>query len=1017
VVVAVLVAYLIEGASRFGGPELHGFAREWVAQVFYVAAAGAAAARAWRGTTDRAAWALLALGLASYAGGFLAYAAIGGTDPRAPVYVHALWLGFYPFAFLALVQLLRGRSTPLPRTLWVDSLIGALTLGSVLLVWAFPPLIDRYSGDTAQTAALLAYPVGDTMLLTLTLVAISLTGWRPGLSWSLLAAGFAVQLLGNSLLVFEGATGSADRGTVVSAIYPVATLLVAAAAFGVPRRLRARPDDRVVGLVLPGACVVVAVVLLMVDQFAALPNDRVFLPIVVIVLASVRCAVAIADLRRLYETRRFERGFHDATIGMALVSADMRWLEVNRSLADMLGYRPDELVGRRTLDVVHPDDRTGSVARRDAAVQGSVPTAREMRFVRIDGAVVEAMATSAIMEDEGGGEPYFFSQFQDITHRRRGERQKAAIAELGNRALVVTDARPLMQDAVRLVAATLAVHQCSLLRLTADGEEFRFEAWAAPDTPYDMGIPSGTGSQAGYTLLSDEPVISNDLVTETRFAIPETPFTTGHSRSVSVPVRRRSAASDVLLVHERARDRQFDQADARFLEAIAHVLASALDRVDTEEELRRRALEDPLTGLANRALLHSQLEHALHAAARHQACVAVLLLDLDRFKYLNDTLGHTAGDELLRRVAARLRTEVRDEDVVARLGGDEFVVVCTDADDDTMIGEIAQRIVDVLAEPFSVAGRELFASASVGVAVGRGRASAEGLLRDADAAMYRAKEQGGARYEVFDAELRARLVQRMSTEGALRNALEGGQLEVHYQPVVEPATGRVAGFEALLRWNHPERGKVNPAEFIPIAEETGLILPIGSWVLRTACAQATEWNRLRGDDPMTIAVNLSPRQVTPELVDEVARVLVETGLSPRLLLLEITESLLLEQTSTIGVISDLRELGVLVALDDFGSGYSSLSYLQSYPLDVVKLDRGFVQSLDESVASAAVVKAAIEMAGALGLRVVAEGVERESQLIRLRELGCGYVQGFLFAPALPAGEAAAMLSGVPVAAG
>jgi EAL domain-containing protein (putative c-di-GMP-specific phosphodiesterase class I) len=256
----------------------------------------------------------------------------------------------------------------------------------------------------------------------------------------------------------------------------------------------------------------------------------------------------------------------------------------------------------------------------------------------------------------------------------------------------------------------------------------------------------------------------------------------------------------------------------------------------------------------------------------------------------------------------------------------------------------------------------------------------------------------------------------MSTEAALRQALDRHELCVRYQPVVEPATGRVAGFEALLRWHHPDRGLVSPAEFIPIAEETDLILPIGRWVLRTACAQAAVWNRARPSDPVAMAVNLSPRQVTPELVDDVAGALAHSGLPAGWLMLEITESLLLEQASTIGVVSDLRALGVRVALDDFGSGYSSLSYLQSYPLDVVKLDRGFVDSLDESTASAAVVTAAIDMARALGLRVVAEGVERESQLVRLRELGCPYVQGFLFAPALDPADAAELLGGMRLAA-
>jgi diguanylate cyclase (GGDEF)-like protein/PAS domain S-box-containing protein len=1018
VVMVVLVACAIEGVTRFGGPGADSFFRDWVVQAIYVGAAATVAMRARRPGPDRTAWALLAGGMACYALGFVAFAAVGGPGATAPVFVHALWLSFYPLAFIALAELLRARMTPFPRTLWVDSLTGALTIGSILMIWVFPPLLERYGGDAAQTVALLAYPVFDATLLTFALIAVTLSGWRPGASWLLLAMAFAVVLLGDSLLLYEGATGPLGHPAAMSTAFPAAVLLMAAASLSVPRPLRRRPEDRIAWLLFPGACVVVALALIVVDQFRALPNDTLLLPLVVIALAGVRAAATIADQRRVYETRRFERGFQDATIGMAIVSAtDLTWMQVNGSLAEMVGYAPDELVGRPILDVMHRDDQALTVERRDAAVgDRGRPPAREVRFLRSDGAVLDVAVTTSLVHDDEASEPYFFSQMQDVTARRRAERQKAAIAELGHRALRVSDVRPLMQDAVELVAETLAVHQASLLRLSADGSEFRFEAWASPQTPYDIGIPTGKGSQAGYTLMQDAAVIANDLQAEARFSVPRTPFTIGPARAVSVPVRRRGGPNDVLLVHEAARDRRFDDDDARFLEAVANVLAGALDRADADGELRRRALEDPLTGLANRALMNSQLEHALHATSRHGSQVAVLLLDLDRFKYLNDTLGHSLGDALLREVAMRLRSEVRDEDVVARLGGDEFVIVCMEPAGEAGIAEIAQRIVDVLAEPFSVGARELFATASVGVAVGGAGATAERLLRDADAAMYRAKDGGGARYEVFDAELRARLVQRMSTEAALRQALDRHELCVRYQPVVEPATGRVAGFEALLRWHHPDRGLVSPAEFIPIAEETDLILPIGRWVLRTACAQAAVWNRARPSDPVAMAVNLSPRQVTPELVDDVAGALAHSGLPAGWLMLEITESLLLEQASTIGVVSDLRALGVRVALDDFGSGYSSLSYLQSYPLDVVKLDRGFVDSLDESTASAAVVTAAIDMARALGLRVVAEGVERESQLVRLRELGCPYVQGFLFAPALDPADAAELLGGMRLAA-
>ncbi|MEA2443906.1 MAG: hypothetical protein QOJ12_1198, partial [Thermoleophilales bacterium] len=799
IVLAVVAVYALDRIAPFGSEGFHVVVRDWGGQFLCFAGTAMVAARACRPGPDRRGWTLLAVGLAWYSTANVLYVALyGGATP--PLYIHVLWLAFYPFAFLAVVSLLRARVRPLPRSLWVDSLIGALALASVITVWVFPPLVDAYGGDLGQIVPLVMYPIGDAMLLTLAFVAISLTARRPGPSWLLLAAGLATLMVADTVIVVQGAASSAGVATLLDAPYPIGVLLIGTAALAVPRAAQCRPDDRLVRLVYPAASVVVALGLLVTDQFVALPNDRVILPLVVIAVAGIRAATTIADLRKLYESRRFERGFEDASIGMALVSVDLRWVRVNRALAAMLRMTPADLLGRPLVEVVHPDDRDLTVARRDLAVAGGTPLGREMRLVRADGRPVDVMATSSVVPAEAGVDSYFFSQFQDISERRRSERQKAAIAALGNFALVVADVRQLTQRAVGLVAETMGAAQAMLAARVAGGDDLRFEARTAGALPKAFSLPGGTRTQAGYTLLEDRPVISPDLATETRFDVPEAALEAGLREGASVPVRRRGGSTHVLVVHDGPRDRSFGDDDVRFLEAVANVLASALDRVDAEAELRRHALEDPLTGLANRALLGSQLEHELHGAMRHGGRVAVLLLDLDRFKYVNDTLGHTAGDELLQCVAVRLRTEVRDEDLVARLGGDEFVVVCTDPTD-AAIAEIAQRIVDVMGEPFAIGERELFVSASVGVAVGGTGATAEGLLSDADAAMYRAKEGGGDRYEIFDAALRARLVRRVSTDAALRRALERDELEVRYQPIVEVATGRIAGYEALLRWH------------------------------------------------------------------------------------------------------------------------------------------------------------------------------------------------------------------------
>ena len=332
---AVLAVYVLEGIIRFGGDALHVFVRDWGGQFLYFGGTAMVIARARRPGPDRPAWMLLATGLVAYSTATLLYIALPGA-PTPPIYVHGLWAAFYPLAFVAIVFLLRGRVRPLPRSLWVDSLIGALALASLTSVWVYPPLVDAYGGDLEQILPLVLYPVGDAMLLTLTLVAISLTAWRPGASWLLLAVGLAMLMLGDTVLVVQGATDSVGVGTMLNAPYPIGVLLIGAAALAVPRGADRRPDDGVVRLVYPGACVVLAVGLLVTDQFVALPNDRVVLPLVVIVFAGIRAATTIADLRKLYESRRFERGFEDASIGMALVSPDLRWLRCDLKTVNLL---------------------------------------------------------------------------------------------------------------------------------------------------------------------------------------------------------------------------------------------------------------------------------------------------------------------------------------------------------------------------------------------------------------------------------------------------------------------------------------------------------------------------------------------------------------------------------------------------------------------------------------------------------------------------------------------------------
>ncbi|NYJ05001.1 putative bifunctional diguanylate cyclase/phosphodiesterase [Petropleomorpha daqingensis] len=428
-----------------------------------------------------------------------------------------------------------------------------------------------------------------------------------------------------------------------------------------------------------------------------------------------------------------------------------------------------------------------------------------------------------------------------------------------------------------------------------------------------------------------------------------------------------------------------------------------------EAQLQHNAFHDALTGLANRALFTDRLEHALARTDRGETPVAVLFVDLDDFKAVNDGAGHGAGDALLTAVADRLRRVLRPGDTVARLGGDEFAVLLEDAGADRA-ETTAERLLAVLAEPFPAVGSDVRISASVGIAVGAaGLHDSDELLRHADVAMYAAKEAGKGRSAVFAPDMDSAIIGQLQMKAELARAVERGEFTVHYQPTVELASGRLAGVEALVRWQHPERGLVPPLDFIPLAESTGLIVPIGRFVLREACRQMRAWHdAFPSEPPMTVSVNLSARELDePGLVASVRDALEESGLDPAHLVLEITESLLLvDLPATMRALLELRALGVRLAVDDFGTGYSSLSYLEDLPVDILKIDKSFVDRIgktgpDDGPAQPVMVSAISKLGHALHLQLVAEGIEQEEQVSTLQELACQYGQGYFFARPLP----------------
>ena len=441
------------------------------------------------------------------------------------------------------------------------------------------------------------------------------------------------------------------------------------------------------------------------------------------------------------------------------------------------------------------------------------------------------------------------------------------------------------------------------------------------------------------------------------------------------------------------------------------------DLRDSSDRSLELALHDALTSLPNRTLLIERLDQAVRRGRRSGNRAAVLFADLDRFKQVNDLYGQAVGDELLAAVAQRLILAVRPGDTLARLSGDEFVILCEDLNESAEVDAIAARVVAAMAVPFVLSGVAVNVTASVGIAFsGRGDQLSEQILQDADTAMYQAKRKGGARHQIVDLRELDRAAERTNLEHDLRSALSRGELRTEYQPIIETGDGRITAAEALLRWDHPSHGPVVPTTFIPMAEQSGLITEIGRWVLDQACRDRLRWRKPDRIDDLTMSVNVSAHQLmTPDFTATVETVLGGAGTDPQLVTLEVTESVFVHDTErALIVLTDLKDLGVTVALDDFGTGYSSLTYLKQFPIDIVKIDQGFVADVEQDEASHSIVLAIVELAHLLGMKVVAEGVETPEQHQLLADLGCDYCQGYYFARPMPAGDLQVLMQ-LPVA--
>jgi diguanylate cyclase (GGDEF)-like protein/PAS domain S-box-containing protein len=710
---------------------------------------------------------------------------------------------------------------------------------------------------------------------------------------------------------------------------------------------------------------------------------------------SSKPALQIKDELRLLKT-----SIETISTGITIADINGKILYTNPAEAVMHGYEVEELAGKN-VSIFCPDKRKKRRTRKEVA--GWKEWTREVTEVRKDGSALPLQLKSIPVKDPSGNPSCIITISEDITLRKQAEEDlRNAHSELEQKVLERTRE---LRESNRMLEQELKERQAAESRLRLLGKFFENTNEAVLIIDSRARIIEVNDAFTRITGFAKEEVIGKKpalLRSDRRSKRPlnniwRSVVKSGSWQGEASDQRKNGEIYAVWLSISPVRDRS---------NTPTHYVAIAADISDikkSEERLEHLAHHDSLTDLPNRTLFSDRLNQAISYAKRNEKIMAVMLLDLDRFKEVNDTLGHRLGDQLLVNVSRRLKSRLRNTDTISRLGGDEFAVILPDISSIEKAAHVAQQLMNALSEPFALEGHEVYITTSIGITIYPADSDdRDELLINADAAMYHAKSKGKNNFQFFTPAMNTKIIEKLFIESKLRHALDNNEFMLCFQPQIETGTESIVGMEALLRWTNPELGEVSAEKFIPIAEDTGLIIPIGEWVIREACREVKTWQD-EGLPVMNLSVNLSARQFHRQtIIGTISRILDETGFDPQRLELEITESVIMQDVEeNIQTLRGLKDLGIRLSIDDFGTGYSSLNYLKRFPIDVLKIDRSFVMDIVSDPDDSSVVSAIIALAHSLGLKVIAEGVETAEQLAFLKERGCNEVQGYYFSRPVP----------------